>query len=361
MRRIVTSIAMAAQILLLIAGFAGAQDSMGIVSVGGNDDLGAFLVDANGMTLYTFTNDTPSVSTCSGDCLANWPALTVESADALVDISLPGEWGVHEREDGALQVTYNRWPLYTWVNDAAPGDATGQGVGERWWVARPQTVALGGNDELGSFLVDANGMTLYMFTNDTEGVSNCSGDCLANWPALTVSNEDELYSGLWAAAPGDLGVITRDDGALQVTYQGMPLYTWVNDAASGDATGQGVGDRWYVVKPTLISVGSTDELGEFIVGPDGMTLYLFAVDADGVSECYDQCAVAWPPLLVRNESDLTAGEGVTGVLGTTERTDGTLQATYNNLPLYGWIFDGAPGDTTGEGVRDVWYVIPPSE
>jgi predicted lipoprotein with Yx(FWY)xxD motif len=359
MRLIGKLMATALVLLVLVSGFASAQESMGVAMLGGNDEVGAFLVNADGMTLYTFSNDTPSVSTCSGQCLENWPALTVESADALADIALPGEWGVFEREDGTLQVTYNRMPLYTFVNDAAPGDATGQAAGDVWWVARPQTVALGGNDELGSFLVDANGMTLYMFTNDEAGVSNCAGDCLSNWPALTVSSEDELYAGLWAAAPADLGIITRDDGTLQVTYKDMPLYTWVNDAAVGDATGQGVGDVWYVVKPTLISVGSSDELGEFIVGPDGMTLYLFAVDADGVSECYDGCAVAWPPLTVRNESDLTAGEGVNGTLGTTERTDGTLQVTYNDIPLYGWIFDGAPGDTTGEGVRDVWYVIAP--
>jgi predicted lipoprotein with Yx(FWY)xxD motif len=283
----------------------------------------------------------------------------VASADELAGISIPGEWGVIEREDGALQVTYNRWPLYYFANDAAAGDATGQGRGDVWWVMRPQVVAMGGNEELGSFLVDGNGMTLYTFTNDSEGVSNCSGDCLANWPAFTVASEDELNAGLGAVPQALLGTITRDDGALQVTYQGMPLYYFVNDAAAGDATGQGRGDVWFVVKPTLLSVGSTDELGDFLVGPDGMTMYLFTNDTEGVSNCSGGCAVAWPPLTVMNDADLTAADGVTGTLATIEREDGSLQVTYNGIPLYGWIFDGQPGDTTGQRVRDVWFVVEP--
>jgi predicted lipoprotein with Yx(FWY)xxD motif len=100
--------------------------------------------------------------------------------------------GVIQRaDDSTFQVTYNGMPLYYWVEDMAPGDATGQGVGDVWWVAKPADVSLGSNDELGSFLVGPNGMTLYMFTDDTAGVSNCSGDCLANWPALTVEAGSE--------------------------------------------------------------------------------------------------------------------------------------------------------------------------
>ena len=99
------------------------------------------------------------------------------------------------------------------------------------------TVSLGGNDELGEFLVGAEGMTLYLFTNDEPGVSNCAGQCAENWPPLLVG-EDERPT-LAAGIPGRLGVITREDGGRQVTYNGTPLYYWINDAAPGDATGQG--------------------------------------------------------------------------------------------------------------------------
>ena len=213
------------------------------------------------------------MSNCSGDCLANWPALTVEEGQQpTLGEGIPGRLGVIQRpDDGTYQVVYNGMPLYYWVNDAAPGDTTGHNVNDVWFVAQPADVSLGGNDELGPFLVGPNGMTLYIFTNDAPGVSNCSGDCLANWPALTVEagSEPTLQPGL----AGTLGTITRDDGAVQVTFNDMPLYYWINDMGPGDATGQNVNEVWFVVQPPT-AVGS-DELGPFLVGPDGMTLYLF--------------------------------------------------------------------------------------
>uniref|UniRef100_A0A540VG41 Lipoprotein n=2 Tax=Litorilinea aerophila TaxID=1204385 RepID=A0A540VG41_9CHLR len=91
----------------------------------------------------------------------------------------------------------------------------------------------------------------------------------------------------------------------------------------------------------------------------GMTLYLFLRDEPNVSNCYDACASRWPPLLVDGEP--VAGEGVDpALLGITERTDGTLQVTYNGWPLYYFARDERPGDTLGQGVGDVWYVISPT-
>ncbi len=337
----------------------GAQDTPPTVQMGSTDELGSFLVDGQGMTLYLFTKDTPGVSNCSGDCLAKWPALTVEEGQQpTLAAGIPGRLGVIQRaDDSTFQVTYNGWPLYYWVDDQAPGDTTGQGVGDVWWVVKPADVSLGGNDELGSFLVGPNGMTLYMFTDDTAGVSNCSGDCLANWPALTVEagREPSLQPGL----AGTLATIQRDDGTLQVTFNDMPLYYWVQDMAPGDSTGQNVGEKWFVIQPATVALGGNDELGPFLVGPDGMTLYLFTKDTTDVSNCYDDCAVKWPPLLVPEAMQPTAGEGVTGTLGVTERTDDTYQVTYNGMPLYYWFKDVVPGDATGQNVGEVWFVVAP--
>ena len=99
----------------------------------------------------------------------------------------------------------------------------------------------------GTFLTDAEGMTLYLFTNDTPGVSNCSGDCLATWPALLTDGDPVAGSGVDAAL---LGTTTREDGSLQVTYSGWPLYFFAGDVAPGDLAGQGVNDVWFVVSPT---------------------------------------------------------------------------------------------------------------
>jgi len=335
-----------------------AQDSAATVSLGGNDELGAFLVGANGMTLYLFTKDTPGVSNCVDQCAANWPPLTVaEGERPTLAAGVPGMLGVITRADGSRQVTYNGSPLYYWVKDTAPGDATGQNVNEVWFVVKPPTVSLGGNDELGAFLVGANGMTLYLFTNDQPGVSNCADQCAANWPPLTVAEGETptLQPGL----TGELGVIERADGGRQVTYNGSPLYYWVNDAAPGDATGQNVREVWFVVQPPTLAVSSSDALGDFLVGPNGMTLYTFANDQPGVSNCADQCAANWPPLLVGAAQQPTAADGVNGEIAVIERADGGQQVTYNGMPLYYWINDVVPGDTTGHNVREVWFVAQP--
>jgi predicted lipoprotein with Yx(FWY)xxD motif len=90
-----------------------------------------------------------------------------------------------------------------------------------------------------------------------------------------------------------------------------------------------------------------------------MTLYLFTQDTPNTSNCYTACATAWPPLLTSGAP--TAGSGVTAaMLGTTKRTDGSTQVTYNGWPLYYWANDKKPGDVTGENVQGVWFVITPA-
>ena len=106
-----------------------------------------------------------------------------------------------------------------------------------------------------------------------------------------------------------------------------------------------------------ITTGETD-LGTFLTDADGMTLYSFGADQDGESTCYDDCAATWPALTVTG--DPVAGAGLkASKLGTTERTDGTLQVTYAGHPLYHFASDSAPGDTNGQGIGDVWYVVSP--
>ncbi|MFD1030570.1 COG4315 family predicted lipoprotein [Metaplanococcus flavidus] len=107
-----------------------------------------------------------------------------------------------------------------------------------------QTLQLMENEDTGPYLADSDGMTLYYFTNDEMDTSNCTGDCLVNWPAFTAS-EVEVPEGY---AESDFSTITREDnGEMQVTYKGYPLYYFINDMAEGDVTGQGVNDAWYVV------------------------------------------------------------------------------------------------------------------
>jgi predicted lipoprotein with Yx(FWY)xxD motif len=104
-----------------------------------------------------------------------------------------------------------------------------------------------------------------------------------------------------------------------------------------------------------LAVADSD-LGEILVDGEGMSLYRFDPDEQGDSTCYDDCEATWPPL----EGPVTAGEGVDeSLIGETERTDGTVQATYDSWPLYYYGPDSAAGDVTGQGVGEVWWVLAP--
>ena len=106
-----------------------------------------------------------------------------------------------------------------------------------------------------------------------------------------------------------------------------------------------------------VSVSSHDEYGKLLVGPDKMTLYLFTNDDKSMSTCYDSCAQTWPPLTVKGKP--SAGDSVTASLGTTKRKDGSMQVTAAGHPLYYYAPDKKPGDTKGQEVGDVWYVVAP--
>src|SRR5687768_13605570 len=110
------------------------------------------------------------------------------------------------------------------------------------------TVEVSESADFGPILVDSAGMSLYLFTNDTQnsGASTCADDCLAAWPALLTDGDPVAGEGVDESL---LGTITRDDGTTQVTYNGWPIYYYAEDAASGDTTGQGVGDVWFLVTP----------------------------------------------------------------------------------------------------------------
>ncbi|MCI0882514.1 MAG: hypothetical protein J4O05_10435, partial [Chloroflexi bacterium] len=224
------------------------DDAGAAVGVHSGGGLGDILVDADRMTLYIFDNDTEGVSNCSGGCLDAWPPFLSEG-DPVAGDGVTAVVGTITRDDGTMQVTVNGFPAYYWQNDSAAGDTGGQARGNVWWVfnadgspQRPAKVAAAENATLGSILVDGAGLTLYIFDNDTEGVSNCSGGCLGAWPPLLTDYGVVALGDITA----ELGTITRDDGTMQVTVNGFPAYYWQNDAAEGDTGGQGRGNVWWV-------------------------------------------------------------------------------------------------------------------
>lgn len=110
------------------------------------------------------------------------------------------------------------------------------------------------DSDLGTILVDGDGMTLYVFDNDSGGESSCYDDCAETWPPVTgpASADAEADDAL-------MGTTTRTDGTEQVTYGDRPLYLYAGDGDAGDVTGQGVGEVWWVVSPDGAAVTSAPD------------------------------------------------------------------------------------------------------
>jgi predicted lipoprotein with Yx(FWY)xxD motif len=345
---------------------AGAKPMLTLVK---NDTLGSFLGDDSGKSLYVFSKDSGTDSACYDKCAVAWPPLygTAKAGDG-VDASM---LGTITRKDGTTQVTYNGHPLYFWFKDAKAGDVNGQGVGDVWFVLNAggnpvttgvtATLKAGKSDTLGDYITDANGNSLYIFTKDNGTDSACYGKCAANWPPLY---------GMGKAGDGidasKLGTITRKDGTTQITYNGHPLYYWSKDTKAGDVTGQGIGDIWFALNPSgslittgvtpAVKLGKNDTLGSYLTDGNGNSLYIFLMDTSNKSACSDACAANWPPLYgsAKPADGLDAAK-----FGTLMRPDGTMQVTFNGHPLYLWSKDAKPGDVTGQGIKNVWYVVSP--
>jgi predicted lipoprotein with Yx(FWY)xxD motif len=234
--------------------------------------------------------------------------------------------------------------------------------------------------KLGQILVGDKGMTLYIFTKDEPGKTNCNADCLKKWPPLLTQGSPSLGAGVDASL---VGTATLADGSKIVTYKQMPLYYWVKDLKPGDTTGQDVGKVWYVVSPAgqvvkqdvsaaapaaplasaflepTINIATTPKLGQILVGDKGLTLYIFTKDEPGKSNCNADCLKKWPPLLTQGNPTLGAGVDAS-LVGTATLADGSKIVTYKQMPLYYWVKDLKPGDTTGEGVGNVWFVVSPT-
>lgn len=115
------------------------------------------------------------------------------------------------------------------------------------------------------------------------------------------------------------------------------------------------------VSGPMLQVAERPEQGTYVVDGEGMSLYLFLPDEGASSTCYEDCAKAWPPLLLNDpQASVNAGEGIDEeLLGSTERTDGSQQVTYNGWPLYYFVQDEEPGHVNGQGLRESWYLVTP--
>jgi predicted lipoprotein with Yx(FWY)xxD motif len=93
---------------------------------------------------------------------------------------------------------------------------------------------------MGGVLTNTDGMTLYTFDKDADGVSNCTGDCAGVWPPFAAAAD--------AVGDTEYTIIDRADGTKQWAYDGKPMYTFATDTKAGDMAGDGVKGVWHVIK-----------------------------------------------------------------------------------------------------------------
>ena len=220
------------------------------------------------------------------------------------------------------------------------------------------SVGVRNDDQLGLILTDNTGRTLYVSMQDSPYQSNCVGRCQQQWlPILLEQGKPNATPEL----PGEFGITLRHDGGDQISYNGRPLYVWHKDRVA-DTKGHGLDKQWFVanVEPT-VQLRTDPESNLHLVGPNGMTLYGITTGRPELSGCIDDCAKNWPPLVVGRES--VGPQGLGGDFAVVKRPspDNRLQVTYQGQPLYYWSRDRKPGDTTGNGIGDIWYTIKPKK
>ncbi|WP_417444383.1 hypothetical protein [Joostella sp.] len=340
------------------------------------------ITDADGRTLYYFSKDVNGESACTSEgCLNTWPPFEVSNIDDLelsdaIDAELIGTV-TSPNDSSMLQVTYKGWPLYYYADDESVGDTNGEGVGGVWFVAKTDYNLFTANkliiddEDSINYFVDDQGKTLYYFTRDFSGESMCTDNpdsaingltCIERWPAYY--SEDIVTTSLHESE--DFGEITREDGTMQTTYKGWPLYYFYNDENAGDTNGEGAGNVWFVMSPDynvmLVTKTVNDERQDYIADINGMSLYTFDNDTTmNESVCYDGCAEVWPPFYeeevvgpsILDTDDFTIFERTDTTGG---GDDSNKQISYKGMPLYYFANDNTFGDTNGHGVGDVWFL-----
>jgi len=221
-----------------------------LIDVDENGNQSTSKKDRDDFSLYTFDTDVVDSgnSSCNGMCANVWPPLYAEAGAKESD-----RLSIIIRDDETKQWAYQGKPLYFFKNDLVIGETNGDnffGANNFWYVARTAPVQRSLNTSQGDIMVargkvadvdsegikassksDKTGASLYTFDDDVKdsGQSSCNAGCAVTWPPLYAESTDR--------AGGDFNIIKRNDGTLQWSFKGLPLYFFINDQNVGDLNG----------------------------------------------------------------------------------------------------------------------------
>jgi predicted lipoprotein with Yx(FWY)xxD motif len=246
--------------------------------------------------------------------------------------------------------------------DMAPADPAGT-----------KGLQLSDDAKFGNIFIDgASGKTLYFFAPDADGNSACTGGCLAAWPAFYAGDTPVLPSGI---DPKDIGTITRPEGGKQSTYKGWAMYTFVNDKAKGDVTGDGVEGVWFVAKPDYSVMLASKQLvgldgknykadgtaGDgatiYLTGSGGRTLYAFVNDTFNTNK-FTAADLSNDALWPMYQSTVMRVPSILKDQVTQTTSAGKTQLVFKGRPAYYFGQDGATsrGVTKGVSIKN-WLVL----
>jgi predicted lipoprotein with Yx(FWY)xxD motif len=217
----------------------------------------------------------------------------------------------------------------------------------------PRTdIHLDSNATTGSHIVDKDGKSLYYFSNDVNGTSNCTGGCLTAWPIFYADSATTTFtSGLKAS---DFKTIVTGTGAKQTTYKGWPLYHYApggTQELAGETNGEGVGNVWFVAKDYAVMIANyqltgannINYLGTYLPGDGrtsylcdekGNTLYFFGRDSafkNRFTRADFSNNGAWP---IYETDDIRVPSTMNKTLFVATTFNGRKQLTYKGWPLY---------------------------
>ncbi len=277
-------------------------ETVNAVQVRNDATFGSVLTDAEGFSLYFFAVDSKGASNCNGGCAESWPPFyTAElSLDSALSLS---DFGSIDRDDGSKQTTFKGWPLYRFASDDAPSTIAGDGAGGTWFVAKPDYTIMvskaqligrdaNGNetnltsdylpgDEATTFMTNANGITMYRFSNDQANTNTFTAPDLSNngvWPMV----ERNLQQVPSIFDRSDFGTITVF-GREQLTYKGWPLYYFGQDTDRGENYGVGfpAAGVWPILNTETAQAPPADETiaATYTITNQGATAYIFNGEA----------------------------------------------------------------------------------
>ena len=227
-------------------------------------ELAPFLATGSGEPLYMHAGDIAASgkTACLGECASRWRPF--DATPVVADCGLNArEFGRFHRDDGAFQTTYKGHPLYLRADGAGAKDVDGDEG--RWFLAKDYLVFLSsrpalvpmGSAELGDpFLTDGFGRALYICledapaTADADPVSSCTGSCTEEFPFWSTIHTLRTTRLPSLIAPQDFAAFEREDGGVQLTFRGWPLYQF---AREDDVQGHNVAE-WRLVGPLTVSL-----------------------------------------------------------------------------------------------------------